>query len=190
MEKKYEEPAKCVSPANFFLALLTKELVGFAVGVVKINKLDSVVRSLVMGLVADGAKLDDEQIKCGSSTVCSQTPLARKLGDLDGVGVVKNVISSTSNHDKYLSSSPSFVPLSGIELDLDAYINDLASCQLAKRLSAGTRCRLSLPPSQPLLPPLLHKSACIPTRGLLSHPLQKLGWHCPQQTLLLAEPLN
>ncbi len=100
-ETNYEEPVKRGSPAIFFTALLAEELGGSAVGVVKIDKLDSVVGSLVMRLFADGVKMDEEQAKCRISAVFSKTPLARKSGDLAGVGVGNNVISSTPNHDKY-----------------------------------------------------------------------------------------
>ncbi len=88
-----EQPAKQGSPAIFFRHFLAEELGGSAVGVQKINKLNSGVGSLVVGLIADGAKLDEEQAKCGSSAVLSQTPLARKSGDLAGVRGGKNVIA-------------------------------------------------------------------------------------------------
>jgi hypothetical protein len=90
---KWGTTGKARKPCHFFPAFLAEELGGSAVGVQIINKLNSGVGSLVMGLFTDGAKLDEEQAKCGSSAVLSQTPLARKSGDLAGVRGGKNVIA-------------------------------------------------------------------------------------------------
>jgi hypothetical protein len=123
-------------------ALLAEELGGTAVRVEKINKLDNSVGLFLAEPFADGAKHYEEKEKLRSSAVFSQTPLAEKSGDLAGVGGRKNVNNNTSNHDKYSSSSLSFVPPSGIELDLDAYMNDPASCQPTKKALCGDQMPL------------------------------------------------
>ncbi len=107
-----------------------------------------------------------------------------KLGGTAG----KNVIRYTLNFLLHLSYPLlSFVPRSGIELDLNACVNDPSSLQPTKKALWGTRSCSSLPPGQHLPPFLLKKVACIPTRKLLSHPPQKLQWHCLYCTILPVE---
>jgi hypothetical protein len=64
---------------------------------------------------------------------------------LDGTACVKrgkNVISNTFNIDQYLPPLLSFVPPSEIELDLDEYVNDPASCQSTKKALCGDQVLL------------------------------------------------
>jgi hypothetical protein len=79
-------------------------------------------------------------------------PSDKGSGGFAGGGKKKHENNNTSSHDKYAFPSLSLKKLAGIELDVDVYVNDLASRQPSKKLSAQIRCCSSLLPSYPLPP--------------------------------------
>ncbi len=139
-EKTYAEPGQRGSSANFLLALSTKESDGH-VRVEKEKKAKKITPSydkyLSLSLSLKGVgtmaimevdeerKIYDEPGQHGSSAEFLPALLDKGSGGHEN--------NNTSSHDKYASPSLSLKTLAGIKLDLDAYINDPASCQPSKK---------------------------------------------------------
>jgi hypothetical protein len=147
-KKTYEEPGQRGSSANFLLALSTKE----SCGLVRVEKEKKAkenspshdkylslspspkgVGTMAIMEVDEGKKKYDEPGQCGSSANSPPAPSDKGSGGFTGGGNKKHENYNTSSHDKYAFPSFSLKMLAGIELDLDAYMNDPASCQLSKK---------------------------------------------------------
>ncbi len=126
----------------FFLSLLATELDDTAVKSGGLCKPTVDVWLVVTTLFVDGVGVHEDLAQCRGSTNFLQTQVATTLGGTVGVERGKNDISNTFNIDQYLHCLLSFVPPSGIESDLDAYVNDPASHQPMKK--ALCRDRMSL----------------------------------------------
>jgi hypothetical protein len=124
----YEEPAKHGSSAVFFMPLAKK----IGDSDVKFSgpcKPNSNIWSMVMTVLVDGAGVHEDSAHCRGS----------KLGGTAG----KNVIGNTLNFLLHsLSPLLSFVPPSGIKLDLNAYVNDPTSHQPTKKAHCGDQILL------------------------------------------------
>jgi hypothetical protein len=107
--------------------LLAKELCDSAVKSGGLCKPNVDVWPIVMTLFVDGAGVHGDPAQCKVSTNFFQTQLVTTLSGAAGIERGKNVISNTFNINQFLPPLFSFIPPSGIELDLDAYVNDPAS---------------------------------------------------------------
>jgi hypothetical protein len=79
--------------------------------------------------IDEGGKIYYEPGQRGRSANFLPALLDKRLGGFAGGGKKKHENNNTSSHDKYASPSLSLKMLAGIELDLDAYVNDTASHQ-------------------------------------------------------------
>ncbi len=83
--------------------------------------------------VDEPKKIYDEPGQLGSSANSPSAPSDKGSGSFAGGGKKKHENNNTSSHDKYAFPSLSLKTTAGIELDLDAYVNDPASHQPSKK---------------------------------------------------------
>ncbi len=83
--------------------------------------------------VDEGKKIYDKPGHHQSSANSPPAPLDKGSDGFAGGGKKKHENNNTSSHDKYAFPSLSLKTLAGIKLDLDAYVNDLASRQPSKK---------------------------------------------------------